>query len=957
MNLRFRPHKKDILAVLFLLFITLAFFWRVPIQGKVLLPLDVLHTYEPWRSEVPGALGMQLWNPWRSDEVRLFFPFLTVVQQELRQGVIPFWNPHIAAGVPVQASGFYKVLYPPIAVLLLVLPVAYSMSLSIILHTFMGALFTYFFLREIGSGRFGCMIAAIVFAFGGYLVILMPSTAQFPTIIWLPLLLWSLERTLRRKNWRWAIIGGLVLTMQVLAGQLQVVLYSLTGLTFYAVYRTVMILFDTKDLKDSMQPLLHVAVVTLIGLGLAAFQILPTLELAAQGIRTEMAAVGATTGNFPGVLNEISPKTLLRVIIPDIFGSDLDKNIAPGFTHGVYTYFGLLPLFFIVASLFSPHRRLAWGLLGIALLVWLVMYSVPPFYQLFDMFYPSFKELGFHRAQMLTAMFGAAAVGLGADWLIRERPAAFIRKLIYGGLVGAALLVVVLVGVAYAAKYQQRFFWFVPSLDRLEPEPVYLLSSLLFGLLFLVAGICLLWLWAVNGIGRNTFGVMALVLIVIDLFLTHIDYLPAYEPKMLYPPTPSIIAMHELEAQNDQPFRIVSVNRLFWGDIATVFAFDDVQGYDSFLLKRYSDYVDLTEARADTNFRIAAFEARTSKFLDALNVKYIYAPRYKLTGGDWVSLLTQVESPQVESPHSYAGQPDEWTLKGWLQPVMLAPTPSKITFAGRLDYPTQIETAVAFAPEQWGQPDAGVIFEVTVQDASLLEPQIVLSQRLTTREAAGQEWQPVVIDLSEFTGREILVSFVTTAVDPATKWDAAWANPLLSDSSKVELLYYGPNSIYLNKNYLPRAWVVHQVTEVAPEDTEAAIVALSDPEFEPAQMAVIEGNLEQPVVPASGSETVTAVSRSSSSTIFQAQLSAPGLLVLSDIYYPGWNAYVDGEQRPLYATNVAMRGVFLPEGNHTVEFRYEPQTFRMGLYISAATVLILLGVVAGLWGYKKRKVR
>jgi uncharacterized membrane protein YfhO len=99
------------------------------------------------------------------------------------------------------------------------------------------------------------------------------------------------------------------------------------------------------------------------------------------------------------------------------------------------------------------------------------------------------------------------------------------------------------------------------------------------------------------------------------------------------------------------------------------------------------------------------------------------------------------------------------------------------------------------------------------------------------------------------------------------------------------------------------------------------------------------------------------VSRSSSSTTFQAQLTAPGLLVLSDIFYPGWNVYVDGELQPLYATNLTMRGVFLPEGNHKVEFRYEPQAFRMGVYISTATALILLGVVLGLWGYKKRRVK
>jgi hypothetical protein len=73
---------------------------------------------------------------------------------------------------------------------------------------------------------------------------------------------------------------------------------------------------------------------------------------------------------------------------------------------------------------------------------------------------------------------------------------------------------------------------------------------------------------------------------------------------------------------------------MFWGDIAGVFRLEDIQGYDSFLLKRYSDYLDLSGVRANTNFRIAAFEAENSRILDALNVKYIYAPRRKLVEGD-----------------------------------------------------------------------------------------------------------------------------------------------------------------------------------------------------------------------------------------------------------------------------------------------------------------------------------
>jgi hypothetical protein len=69
----------DLVGLLLLIFLVLLFFWRVPVQGKVLLPLDVLHTYEPWRSEVPGALGVQAWNPWLTDSIRKYYPLQTVV--------------------------------------------------------------------------------------------------------------------------------------------------------------------------------------------------------------------------------------------------------------------------------------------------------------------------------------------------------------------------------------------------------------------------------------------------------------------------------------------------------------------------------------------------------------------------------------------------------------------------------------------------------------------------------------------------------------------------------------------------------------------------------------------------------------------------------------------------------------------------------------------------------------
>jgi uncharacterized membrane protein YfhO len=60
------------------------------------------------------------------------------------------------------------------------------------------------------------------------------------------------------------------------------------------------------------------------------------------------------------------------------------------------------------------------------------------------------------------------------------------------------------------------------------------------------------------------------------------------------------------------------------------------------------------------------------------------------------------------------------------------------------------------------------------------------------------------------------------------------------------------------------------------------------------------------------------------------------------LYYPGWKAYVNGEEKAIRRANLFFRAVLLPAGNHRVEFRYEPRSFAIGLTISIAT---LFGIV------------
>ena len=78
--------------------------------------------------------------------------------------------------------------------------------------------------------------------------------------------------------------------------------------------------------------------------------------------------------------------------------------------------------------------------------------------------------------------------------------------------------------------------------------------------------------------------------------------------------------------------------------------------------------------------------------------------------------------------------------------------------------------------------------------------------------------------------------------------------------------------------------------------------------------------------------------------------SAGGILVLSDTYYPGWRAFVDGVERPILRANHVFRAVVVPAGAREVVFSYEPDSFRYGLLVSVAAVALWLGLA---WGGRR----
>ena len=154
--------------------------------------------------------------------------------------------------------------------------------------------------------------------------------------------------------------------------------------------------------------------------------------------------------------------------------------------------------------------------------------------------------------------------------------------------------------------------------------------------------------------------------------------------------------------------------------------------------------------------------------------------------------------------------------------------------------------------------------------------------------------------------------------------------------------------VFANTKAMPHAWIVHEA-QSAPRDQ--VLDLLTSGTIDLRASAVIEGDLPA-LVPAGGSanETVSYAAYEPDRMEMRVDAASDGLLVLSEVYNPGWTAYVDGERAEIVPTNYVLRGVAVPAGSHTVELRYEPDSLQIGLWISSITAIALVGVaLAAAW--------
>jgi len=154
-----------------------------------------------------------------------------------------------------------------------------------------------------------------------------------------------------------------------------------------------------------------------------------------------------------------------------------------------------------------------------------------------------------------------------------------------------------------------------------------------------------------------------------------------------------------------------------------------------------------------------------------------------------------------------------------------------------------------------------------------------------------------------------------------------------------------------NSDAVPRGFLVGQTDVV--QDPKKMWTRLRSSSFNPRRTALLPEPLDKPVTPIDSNSTaeVTLEHYEPEKIRWTVETDAPRFFVASEVYYPaGWNAYLNGKKVPIHRTDYLLRGVHVPEGEHTLVMRFEPKADRYGRWIAWTSTILVYGGVLMLVG-------
>ena len=934
--------------------------------------------------------------------------------QMIADGQLPLWNPYIFGGMPLAASVYPGSFYPPNWLFVILSP-KWAMNIVVLTTYHIAIVGTYLYARRIGITRLGALLAGTAFSFGGFMINHLSHTSRIGAAAWLPWVLLAIEGCCANcqfaslsgdsffqdkklsedatqtdssrnaaKRWFWAGLGALFITLQFFAGEPQMLVFTaLVSLpcAWFALNRT-------ESHEDMLRGVKALAVMVAVFVSLSLIQLLPSLELLAQSERRDPGAQFFDSYSLP-------PWQLPALIFPYFFGGALlGPYKVPYWGAEIAAimsgYVGMLIWLLGAVALFGGRKNgRVWLWLGIAVISIVLAFGGHLPFGLNHLLYrvPGYKTFrGLYRHQFEFTFAMAMLAGFGMTFLATLKRELARRAVFFGTL--AMTVVVAAVAILY------RFFG-----DKLASAPRPANAASFSNPEFFVPIVCFIIsvavLWALI---RNPQSAIRNCAFVVVLLVDLASYGHFFHwrtvkfdvaARLADPPAVQLIKSREKDFNS---FRVMSFpvqaydyayswpedpnfDLINQPNTSILRGLQSVSGYDILRPVRVGEITGTAGSVLNGFVQDPKTFGLEDRGLDLLNVKYLIVGYGGATG----------KKVGYEREGIYFAR----TNFG----ADLKPGSAITTTAGNV--PATEIAIVSSLANSTHLPDGAPILKLKLhtRDGRVIERELQAGRdtsewaydRADVKAAIQHARAPIAEDFDagefkshgylarlKFDRAEIekiewvyaredasLILIRASLFDETTGKSEPLANFYLPSERWRQLGRFDQVEVYENLQAMPRAWFVSKAY-LRPSEEGLKITKTGNVDgqaFDPAAMALVDRADDSPgLMKVAGDyvrESAAATLTGYEADRIELETTNPGegFLVLSEIYYDGWKAYVDGAAAHIFSTDYTLRGVRVPAGNHRVEFVYRPRSFRLGAIGFAFGVAVLL--IGGLFVSRK----
>jgi len=902
-----------ILSILLMIFFARTIFLNLVPSAATLLQVWPVFQYE----------NIPIQNMLFSDVTTQFEPWFIYTYTSIHHMQLPLWNPYSGTGVPFMAN-IQSIVFSVLAWPMYIFGISsYTMLFYYFMKLLLVGIFTYYYFREIKLNFYSSLAGAIGFMFVGFNIVWLywPHTGE---IFLLPAFLFLIEKIIERNSEKKYFVGlSILAAIGIFSGHPETFFHISFVSILYLAFRIIGL---KEGLRNKVSIFIKYSAFYLIGLAISAIQLFPFVEY----LSNSYILIARNTP-----MPSLDWHTAIVNIIPLYYGSPSIFQLIPyyvTFTNFNETTAGYVGITLLCLSIFALIAKYKDNLVKFYFLlsIWAigVIYGLPLIYDL-TVVLPVFSNSANNRLLFLLGFNIVSLGSIGLNELIEN--SSKYKKKSFMTFILSLLIIIGLLCILGIENHSILSTYINSNSHILLFQIVIILSSI-----FLILITSIIIYLIINHATLKKISIIGLlILIFLETGVFGALYEPTIDQKYFYP---DVLSFSDIAQQNNQLFRATSIDpninhfSIYPVNTQMVYGIYDIRNYDALDIKYYDQLIK----NVSTGYSNWGNLYSVNKgFLDFTGVKWIFS-RTDLSKSTDLSIDVNTNAIGEITNGSIIKQ-NFVCSKANLSAIDLL-----------------------FATYNHKDIDSNITINLIDNHSEVIVKNITISPN----QIKDNQWYTFSFDPLVDSENKSYTLMITSDGTPG-KSATLWMNSMISDpntqlyinSTKVSgslcintyynslnndyILYKNYENYYVfeNLNAMPRAFMIWNATFI--DNDQEIMQMLYNPSFDWNISIILYGkNYTENLTP--GTADVKILDYESSYIKISVNTSQPGYLVLSDSYYPGWNAYINNNETEIYRTDYAFRSIKLNAGESVIEFKYEPISFYAGAVVSLFSIIILM---------------